>query len=117
MSSDRYSMYIGRFQPFHDGHEWCVRRMLNKGKKVCIAIMDIHHVEPKKNPYPTKEVYETIWERFRKEVNIGEVKIIDIPPIESVNYGRDVGYDLNELKPPSEIKKISATNIRKENGI
>ena len=41
------------------------------------------------------------------------VKVIIIPDIESVNYGRGVGYDIIEHVPPSEIGKISATKIRK----
>ena len=60
MSSKRYSLYIGRFQPFHNGHEWCVRQMLDKGNKVCIAIMDIHEYEPENNPYQTQEVFKMI---------------------------------------------------------
>ena len=37
-----------------------------------------------------------------------------IPDIESVNYGRGVGYDIIEHEPPKDIKEISATNIRKQ---
>ena len=37
-----------------------------------------------------------------------------IPDIESVNYGRGVGYDIIEHIPPDDIKEISATKIRKE---
>ena len=35
-----------------------------------------------------------------------------IPDIESVNYGRGVGYEIIEHVPPENIKKISATKIR-----
>jgi hypothetical protein len=35
-----------------------------------------------------------------------------IPDIESINYGRGVGYDVIEHVPPSEISDISATKIR-----
>ena len=108
----RYSLYIGRFQPFHDGHEWCVRQMLDDGKKVCIAIMDIHDDEPKNNPFPTDSVRKSIILRFFDEVNVGDIEVVVIPPIESVNYGRDVGYAINELVPPQDIKEISATKIR-----
>jgi hypothetical protein len=38
-----------------------------------------------------------------------------IPDIESVNYGRDVGYEIIEHIPPKDIREISATKIRKEN--
>ena len=37
-----------------------------------------------------------------------------IPDIESINYGRDVGYDVIEHFPPPEIKEISGTKIRNE---
>ena len=37
-----------------------------------------------------------------------------IPDIESVNYGRNVGYEIIEHKPPTKIKKVSATKIRQK---
>ncbi len=73
VSKNRYSFYIGRFQPFHDGHEWCVRQMLGEGKRVCIAIMDIHDDEPENNPFPTESVRKSIILRFFDEVNVGDI--------------------------------------------
>ena len=35
-----------------------------------------------------------------------------IPDIESVNYGRGVGYDVIYHEPPTEIAEISGTAIR-----
>ena len=49
-----------------------------------------------------------------EEVKSGMVKIIPIPDIESVNYGRGVGYEINEYVPPKEIGEISATKLREE---
>ena len=37
-----------------------------------------------------------------------------IPDIDSVNYGRGVGYEIIEHVPPTEIKEISATKIREQ---
>ena len=51
---------------------------------------------------------------FPNEVNIGTIDFIELPDIESINYGRDVGYDIIEHIPPNDIKKISGTKIRKE---
>ncbi len=113
--AQRYSMYIGRFQPFHAGHEWCVREMLSKGNRVCIAIMDIHDTEPDNNPYTYREVFNAISYIFIDETNVGDVEIIKIPPIESVNYGREVGYKIIEHIPPDNIKKISSTALRASN--
>ncbi len=43
-----------------------------------------------------------------------DVKVIIIPDIESVNYGRGVGYEINEYQPPSDSGAmfISASKIR-----
>ena len=113
--NERYSMFIGRFQPFHNGHRWLIEQRLKLGKKVCIAVMDIHDTEPKKNPYKTENVILNIETELQNEVLTGSVKVISIPPIESINYGRDVGYGVIEHIPPEDIKNISATKIRKNN--
>ena len=42
----------------------------------------------------------------------GRVITSIIPDIESVNYGRGVGYEIIEHIPPNEIGEISATSIR-----
>ena len=47
-------------------------------------------------------------------VKSNRIKVIIIPDIESVNYGRGVGYDIIEHIPPDSIGKISATKIRKK---
>ena len=39
MYNSRYSLFIGRYQPFHEGHKWLIQQRLNLGKNVCIAIM------------------------------------------------------------------------------
>ena len=39
-----------------------------------------------------------------------------IPDIESVNYGRGVGYEIIEHVPPKPVGNISATKIREEMG-
>ena len=39
-------------------------------------------------------------------------KIVVIPPIASVNWGRSVGYETNHIFLEYEIEKISATEIR-----
>jgi hypothetical protein len=43
-----------------------------------------------------------------------DVSVISIPDTESVNWGRGVGYELNEFIPPSDLAAISATTIRNE---
>jgi hypothetical protein len=44
----------------------------------------------------------------------GRVITTIIPDIESINYGRGVGYEVIEHIPPKEIEEISATKIREQ---
>ena len=44
----------------------------------------------------------------------GRVITSIIPDIESVNYGRGVGYEIIEHIPPNDIGEISATSIREQ---
>ena len=106
----KYSLFIGRWQPWHDGHQWLIDQRLNEGKNVCIAIRD---VEPDENqPWHPYQIEEKLIKRFKKEIKEGKIKVIVIPDIESVNYGRGVGYEIIEHVPPQDIKEISATKIR-----
>ena len=66
-----------------------------------------------KNPYNPLDVKKNIESELKDLIENGRVKVIIIPDIESINYGRGVGYDIIEHVPPSEIGEISATEIRK----
>ena len=58
---------------------------------------------------------EWIHEGELKELILaGKVIATIIPDIESINYGRGVGYDVIEHIPPKEIGEISATSIREQ---
>jgi nicotinamide mononucleotide adenylyltransferase len=108
----KYSMYIGRWQPWHEGHRWLIDQRLNEGKKVLICIRDVEPDE--KNPWTPLEVLQNLSNELLDIIQEGKVKIIIIPDIESINIGRGVGYDVIEHCPPDEIKEISATAIRKQ---
>jgi hypothetical protein len=68
----------------------------------------------KNNPYTPEEVKDNVEKALNDLVVSKRVKVIIIPDIESVNYGRGVGYDIIEHVPPVNIEKISATKIRKK---
>ena len=108
----KYSMFIGRWQPWHSGHRWLIDQRLNEGKNVLICIREVSIDD--KNPYNPQEVKNNIEDELKDLVQKDRVKVTIIPDIESVNYGRGVGYDIIEHVPPEEIKKISATKIRKK---
>ena len=108
----KYSMFIGRWQPWHDGHRWLIDQRLNEGKNVLICVREVSKDD--KNPYNPIEVKENVEKELKDLINSKRVKVIIIPAIESVNYGRGVGYDIIEHVPPSKIGEISATKIREK---
>ena len=107
-----YAMFIGRWQPWHEGHQWLIDQALNEGKKVLLCIRDVKPDE--KNPWNAWQVFENLKISLQKLVNEQKVHIIVIPDIESVNIGRGIGYDVIEHVPPQEIHDISATKIREQ---
>ena len=109
----KYSMFVGRWQPLHKGHLWLINERLKEGKNVWLAIRDI---EPdKNNPWTAQEVEKMVNEGELKElIRDGRVVTSIIPDIESINYGRGVGYEINEYVPPKDIGQISATKIREK---
>ena len=105
----KYSLFIGKFQPFHKGHKWLIEERLKLGKNILIGIREIE--EPL---YSSNEIKLQVFNLFPNEVNIGTIDFIELPDIESVNYGRDVGYDIIEHTPPDDIGKISGKDIREK---
>lgn len=105
-------MFIGRWQPWHKGHRWLIDQRLNQNKNVLICVREVH--KDSSNPYDPIKVKENIEIELADLISNGRVKVIIIPDIESVNYGRGVGYEIIEHIPPENIGKISATKIRKK---
>jgi adenylylsulfate kinase len=105
-----YSLYPGRFQPFHQGHAAIVQGLLDEGKSVCIALRDTPKGDT--DPYSIEERTAFIEKFFI----LGErVKVITIPDIEEIVYGRKVGYKIREVHLSPELESISATQIRHDN--
>jgi nicotinamide mononucleotide adenylyltransferase len=102
-----YNLFIGRYQSPHKGHMTIFNEYLEKGLPILIAIRDVEPDE--KNPLSAEEV-KSLWEIIYLENPL--VKIIIIPDISSVNYGRGVGYEVKEIKVSGTIENISATEIR-----
>jgi hypothetical protein len=106
----KYAMYIGRWQNWHAGHEWLIRQQLDNGKNVWVAIRDVP--EDENNPKSAYKVMMDLMEEPFFQENIDKILISIIPDIESVNYGRGVGYDVIYHEPPTDVAAISGTSIR-----
>lgn len=109
---NQYAMFIGRWQPLHKGHQALFQEALNDGKNLLICIRDGEVNE--KNPFTPEEVKKNIEDVYALLVNSGIMKVMIIPDIDSVNFGRGVGYDIIEHVPPTEIADVSATKIREQ---
>ena len=108
--SKKYAMYVGRWQNWHKGHEWLLNQQLEKGKDIWVAIRNVETDE--NNPKTAQQVMMDLAdEPFFKE-NSHKINISIIPDIESINYGRGVGYDVIYHEPPEDVAKISGTSIR-----
>ena len=105
----QYAMFVGRWQPLHLGHQELFKRAMDEGKNVLICIRDIQPDE--KNPFTAEQVRENISNFYSEEER---VKVMVIPDICSIEFGRGVGYDIIEHIPPQEIHDISATKIREQ---
>ena len=108
----KYSVFFGRWQPFHKGHYWLINERLKEGKNVWVAIRDVKPDE--KNPWTAHEILMNLSEELQPLIEEGRVFLSIVPDIESINYGRGVGYDIIEHVPPKEIGEISATSIREQ---
>jgi nicotinamide mononucleotide adenylyltransferase len=109
---NQWSLFIGRFQPLHQAHKELFSQVINEGGRVCIAIREGEINE--KNPFTTNEVMIKIANEMQAEIEASKLKVIIIPDICSVEFGRGVGYDVIEHIPPQEIHDISATKIREK---
>ena len=105
----KYAIFVGRFQPYHFGHVELIRQKLDLGIPALIMVRDI--VPDDINPFTTEQTVEMI--RKYHEIKGDDVKVMTIPDIESVNYGRGVGYVFEEETFEDSISEISATEIRK----
>ena len=106
----KYAIFVGRYQPYHYGHIELIKQKLDLGIPALIMVRNIAPDE--RNPFTTEDTVKMI--KKYHESKGDDVKVIIIPDIESVNYGRGVGYEINEYEVPnnSEAMFISASKIR-----
>lgn len=101
---------LGRFQPWHDGHQALLERALAKHGQVFLMVRDMPTDE--KNPFTAEEVVNNLKSNLTKYV--GRVKICIVPNILNITYGRDVGYKIEQEVFDDRIHSISATKIREQ---
>ena len=101
---------LGRWQPFHDGHYALFEETLKKTGQVCIQIRDVEGVGD--NPFDFESVKSKIIEKLKPKFK-NRFKVMLVPNITNICYGRGVGYKIEEIVLSEKVQKISATKIRK----
>lgn len=103
------ALLIGRYQPFHIGHKTLVAESIKRVGQCCIALRDVGGTN-ESNPYDFNKVKKEIESACIEFGN--KIKIIELPNITDVFYGRGVGYNIEQLELSNELQQVSATKIR-----
>ena len=100
---------LGRYQPFHLGHEKLFMKSLEKVNQVLICVKDVHNIGD--NPFNFEQIKKIIDSKLHKNFK-NRYKILKLPNITNIFYGRKVGYKLKKLNLEKKIQAISGTKIR-----
>jgi cytidyltransferase-like protein len=105
------ALFIGRYQPFHDGHKRLIEEGLKRAGQACIAVRDTHGTD-EKNPF----IFQTVKARIEAALwqHRGRFVVVPVPNISHVFYGRDVGYAVERLVLDEATEQITATSVRRE---
>ena len=101
---------LGRWQPWHEGHQVLFEEIIKKTGQVNIMVRDVQGVGD--NPFDFETVKKNIEIALKNYKN--RIKISLVPNITNICYGRGAAYRIEEVILSEEIQKISATKIRKE---
>jgi len=111
---------LGRWQPWHDGHQALFKRCVAKTGQVIIQVRDVQGASggdgQDDNPFDWEAVCKNIEDGLAKDnFHRGqEYEIMLVPNIVNITYGRGVGYKFEEEVFEEAITDISATKIRQE---
>jgi len=93
---------LGRWQPFHDGHYTLFKEIIKKTGQVCIQIRDVQGVDD--NPFDFETVKKNIEDRLNPEFK-GQFKVMLVPNITNICYGRGLDTKLKKLNFQKKFKK------------
>ena len=111
---------LGRWQPWHDGHQALFKRCIAKTGQVAIQVRDVQGASggdgQEDNPFGWDEVCKNIEAGLSKDgfKRGQEYEIMLVPNIVNITYGRGVGYAFEEEVFDSSVTDISATKIRQK---
>ena len=113
---------LGRWQPWHEGHQELFKRCHAMTGQVCIMIRQVPEKREANsrvpgqddNPFDIATVQQNIIDGLAKDgfTIQQDYVIMVVPNIVDISYGRGVGYTFTEHDLGKEIHEISATQIR-----
>jgi hypothetical protein len=106
------ALFVGRYQPFHDGHKALIAEGIKRIGQACIAVRNLKPDD--KNPFG----FESVKARIEHGLKAwqGKFCVVPVPNIRAILYGRDVGYSIERIDLDDATHAISATEIRNRMG-
>lgn len=105
------TLMLGRYQPWHEGHEALKEKAHERTEQVLIGVRDTHGTSIK-DPFTFEKVKQHIIQGTARPA-----LVMKVPNITHIVYGRDVGYKVEQVSLGSDIEAVSATQKRKELGL
>ena len=111
---------LGRWQPWHQGHQELFKRCFAKTGQVIIQVRDVEGASggdgQDHNPFDWDQVCKNIEEGLSKDgfQKGDDYEIMMVPNVVNISYGRGVGYAIEEEVFDEGVASISATKIRKK---
>ena len=102
------ALFVGRYQPFHEGHKALIAEGLRRVGQVCIAVRDTP--ADAKNPFGFEYVRARIEHALREWE--GRFIVTQLPNVTHILYGRDVGYRVERIELDEAVEAVSATAVR-----
>ncbi len=94
-------IYVGRFQPLHNGHLYCIRQALSRVDELIIVIAAAQYSHTERNPFTAGERYEMLFGTLKEE-EISPSRFHIIPAFD-INDNALWVYHLKRLVPHFEI--------------
>jgi hypothetical protein len=107
------ALFVGRYQPFHDGHRALIVEGIRRVGQACIAVRDTQGTD-EKNPFEFEYVRARIDHGLREFE--GRFLVMPLPNVTHIFYGRDVGYRVERIELGDAIEAVSATEQRRRLG-
>ena len=102
------ALFVGRYQPFHDGHKALIVEGLRRVGQACVAVRDTPTDD--KNPFAFEYVRARIEHALREYE--GRFVVMPLPNVTHIFYGRDVGYKVERIELGEALEAVSATAAR-----